>query len=588
MLHVLRGGIPGPLVLTAQLAALGAVLGLALAAVLDSAPALRAQVETALGVQETDVDTWALVKRFSGAGALTGGALWLTSIITGVTVPTIPGMWALLGAFAAGIIVRVVSDRPVLVASEDDLGAPDNAPAAMFTAGLLGEALLLATVAVIAYRDYLSTLAVGASLVGAGGVMWLYVRGPVLNIVRRRGDRPIGPMPGLGAVLTVSVGAGILGSAAWLAGGGQRAPWWSATSLLGFAALTLWVRRYVAPPPIVVSRQTVGGHETNVLRTKGRGPEHMPPILLIHGIFSNADSWRAFMQWLALRVDSEIIAVAVPGVAPGVGPIRDGAVLPQLRQWVEACVTELFPSGAKPVVGAASLLGHPALTIAQGPAAASTDARGAVESKDADVLIAGAYVIGTMGLELSTLLRRLARAPIRSTIFGASTITSPALLARLFKLVYRPKETGAMGPWVEELLAGLTADPREKARLLRLVHRVAGELLENQIDLAKIRVPVEFAWSRDDSISPASNRDRVARLANPRLRTKLFETGGHSPYKVHPDLVGEAFIEFLTFLRTTPRVAASAVGKPQESGPHRGSRPVLWWWPPSWPYGSHR
>jgi pimeloyl-ACP methyl ester carboxylesterase len=583
MLHVLRGGIPGPLILGAQLAALGAVIGLALAAVLDSAPALRAQVETSLGVQETDLDTWALVKRFSGAGSLTGGALWLTSIITHSTVQTIPGVWALLGAFAAGVIVRLVSDRPVLLTDEDDLAAPDNAPAAMFIAGVAGDALLLATVAAIAYRNYLPTLAAGASLGGAVGVVWVLVRGPVLNIVRRRGDKPIGPTPGLGAVLTVSAGGGILAGAAWLAGGGQRAPWWFGTSLLGFAALTLWVRRYVAPPPIVVSRQIVGGHETNVLRTRGRGPEHMPPILLFHGIFSNADWWRAFMQWLALRVDSEIIAVAVPGVAPGVGPLQDAAVLPQLREWAEDCVAELIPSGVKPVVGAASLLGHSALTIAQGPVAASTDMKVAVgpgaEAKGADVLIAGAFVIGTMGLELSTLLRRLARAPVRSTILGASTIAPPALLARLFKLVYHPKETGAIGPWVEELLAGLTADPREKARLLRLVHRVAGEVLENRIDLARIRVPVQFGWSRDDSVSPASNRERVARLANPRLRTTLWETGGHSPYKVHPDLVGEAFLEFLRFLRTTPAVADSAVGVTPAPAHHRGARSVRWWWP---------
>ncbi|WP_066908670.1 alpha/beta fold hydrolase [Millisia brevis] len=260
---------------------------------------------------------------------------------------------------------------------------------------------------------------------------------------------------------------------------------------------------------------TYAGFRTRVVTQAGDGP----PVILLHGMFDTAETWRALVRELAAR-GRRAVAVDLPGY--GWTDRREpGAVLPQLDAFVDDLVRANGPGAV--VVG--NSLGA---TLAVRAAAR------------ADLGIARAVAIAVPGYgfrpgigwgvsrrsPLPTIVRR---APLPKRV-----LTGPASRTALARVLRTPQDSEDFRIAVR--MGRMLADRPLLLRLVEEAQSVLGEI-DGPAGPTPI-APVLFVHGSRDPLIPVSAARRAHRLT-PGSALHVIPGGGHLPQREHPGLIAD-------------------------------------------------
>jgi pimeloyl-ACP methyl ester carboxylesterase len=284
-------------------------------------------------------------------------------------------------------------------------------------------------------------------------------------------------------------------------------------------------------PEIAELELTLHGHRVRYL-TAGSGP----PLVLVHGITSSADTWVDAMRGLAR--DHTVIAPDLLGHGASAKPRGDYSL-------------GAYASGVRDLLAA---LGHDRVTIAGhslGGGVAMQFAYQFPERTERLVLVSS----GGLGREVNLLLRAAALPgaefvlPLLVPSWLGGAVSGAGRVGELLRLRARPD----LGEVVRGFLSLNDAEARAAfLHTLRAVIDPGGQRVSaaDRLYLAG-SLPTLIVWGERDPIIPAAH-GRAAHAAMPGSRLEIFESSGHFPH------MDEAvrFVEVLCdFLATTEPAA---------------------------------
>jgi pimeloyl-ACP methyl ester carboxylesterase len=284
-------------------------------------------------------------------------------------------------------------------------------------------------------------------------------------------------------------------------------------------------------PEIAELELTLHGHRVRYL-TAGSGP----PLVLVHGITSSADTWADAMRGLAR--DHTVIAPDLLGHGASAKPRGDYSL-------------GAYASGVRDLL---ATLGHDRVTIAGhslGGGVAMQFAYQFPERTERLVLVSS----GGLGREVNLLLRAAALPgaefvlPLLVPSWLGGAVSGAGRVGELLRLRARPD----LGEVVRGFLSLNDAEARAAfLHTLRAVIDPGGQRVSaaDRLYLAG-SLPTLIVWGERDPIIPAAH-GRAAHAAMPGSRLEIFESSGHFPH------MDEAvrFVEVLCdFLATTEPAA---------------------------------
>ncbi|TNC24412.1 alpha/beta fold hydrolase [Amycolatopsis alkalitolerans] len=281
------------------------------------------------------------------------------------------------------------------------------------------------------------------------------------------------------------------------------------------------------PEWIRAGERSYAGVRTRVLEV---GPRRLtrgaPRIVLLHGYCDSADTWRPVLEQLA---EAGISAVAVD--LPGFGeadPLRPGAMLPQLDQFVDAILEEQTKHG-KVVLAGNSLGGTMGLRAAYGSRRR----------------VAGVISIAAPGFVDSWLVRAVGTYPLR--LWAALPLPVPKFVVRgvaeyvVPRLLYADHDVAA-----DEHVRRFTSlfpDYRAATTRLDQARQLVEELAEAYDGLDQLATPLlVIACGKDRLVTAASGR-RLHSLV-PHSRLLVREDWGHCPQLDDPATLAELMAYF--------------------------------------------
>jgi pimeloyl-ACP methyl ester carboxylesterase len=294
------------------------------------------------------------------------------------------------------------------------------------------------------------------------------------------------------------------------------------------------------PEHIRVGQRSYAGVRTRVLEV---GPKRFirggPRLVLLHGYCDSADTWRPVLEQLA---EAGICAIAVD--LPGFGSadaLRQGAMLPQLDQFVDAVLAEQTKHG-KVVLAGNSLGGTMSL-------------RAAYNSRRP---VAGVISIAAPGFVDSWLIRALGTYPLR--LWASLPLPVPGFLVRTIaeyvvpRLLYADHDVAA-GEHVRRFTS-LFPDYRSAKTRLEQARQLVEELAEAYEGIDGIEVPLlVVACGKDRLVNAAAGR-RLHSLV-PHSRLLIREDWGHCPQLDDPTALAD-ILGYFTASATRKRKARRA------------------------------
>lgn len=496
----LANGLPGPLVLLAQLVALGALSGVAAATALEP---WRARVASALGLGAERLCTKWLMSALAAAGAVTCLVHVAVAATLDHRVAALPIDPLVVGA-GGGLIVAALVRGPALSRRE------------CLVAGVVGAGITGLAAALASSPAAVATLLASAAIGSVLALGWPGLRVPVRAMVRRVTRSALRPAPaGLGATCLIGgLGATLLSGAVLT----TRVPAppvpvsvaCALTALVALVAVWYPASRMVAVPSVTARRIEVSGYEITVLEVPARDPREGPPVFFVAGWSTGGDEpWEGALPAIARRTGRRLVALVLPSLAAGTDGLRPGPKLPQHRELVEAAIRTLSPEENVLLVGS-SLGGFVTLTVAQ----------------DADAPIVAWLTIGTLGFEVSRVLRIIAQRTLHAPVAAIGPRTPKVLRRRIATWIRRQTNPAVEAQSLEVLLSEI-GDPEELRRLLRQGPRLVKEAITRRVDPRSIRKPGHAVWGSDDALSPAANAGWLQRR-RPDLYTTVLAGEGHS------------------------------------------------------------
>jgi pimeloyl-ACP methyl ester carboxylesterase len=281
--------------------------------------------------------------------------------------------------------------------------------------------------------------------------------------------------------------------------------------------------------PLFEHRLRLAGYESRALELEGEEP----PLVLLHGWADSADTWRLVLDRLA-RAGRRALALDLPGFGEA-SPLREGAVLPQLDEFLEAALELVAPNGGGVVAGN-SLGGCVALRAAERP----------------DLRVAGVVPVAPAGLDMARWFVLVERDPVVRTVLASPLPLPGFLMRRAVGEVYRRLafcRPGDIDPVVISTFSSHLDCKPAAARALATGRRLLPEL-RNPYRLERIACPVLLVWGRQDLMVFQTGAERVLAAA-PRGRLEVIEDCGHCPQLEAPE-------RFTSLLLDFPREAARA------------------------------
>jgi pimeloyl-ACP methyl ester carboxylesterase len=282
--------------------------------------------------------------------------------------------------------------------------------------------------------------------------------------------------------------------------------------------------------PLFEHRLTLAGFETRALELEGEGP----PLVLLHGWADSADTWRVVLDRLG-QARRRALALDLPGFGEA-SPLRDGAVLPQLDEFLRATVELVAPKGGAVVVGN-SLGGCMALRAAE----------------RADLRLAGVVPVAPAGLDMARWFVLVERDPVVRTVLASPLPLPGFVIRRAVEEVYRrlafcrPRE---VDPVVVATFSSHLGGKQAAARALATGRRLLPEL-RDPFQLDRIGCPILLVWGRQDLMVFRTGAERVLAAADD-CRLEVIEDCGHFPQLEAP----ERFTELLLCFRRRAARAA--------------------------------
>jgi pimeloyl-ACP methyl ester carboxylesterase len=281
--------------------------------------------------------------------------------------------------------------------------------------------------------------------------------------------------------------------------------------------------------PLFEYRLTLAGYESRALELEGEGP----PLVLLHGWADSSDTWRLVLERLA-RAGRRALALDLPGFGQA-SPLREGAVLPQLDEFLEAALEQVAPK-AGAVVAGNSLGGCVALRAAERP----------------ELGLAGVVPVAPAGLDMARWFVLVERDPVVRTVLASPLPLPGFLMRRAVGEVYRRLafcRPGEIDPAVISTFSSHLDGKTAAARALATGRRLLPEL-RDPYRLERIACPVLLVWGRQDLLVFQTGAERVLAAA-PHGRLEVIEDCGHCPQLEAPE-------RFTSLLLDFPREAARA------------------------------
>jgi pimeloyl-ACP methyl ester carboxylesterase len=281
--------------------------------------------------------------------------------------------------------------------------------------------------------------------------------------------------------------------------------------------------------PLFEYRLTLAGYESRALELEGEGP----PLVLLHGWADSSDTWRLVLERLA-RAGRRALALDLPGFGQA-SPLREGAVLPQLDEFLEAALEQVAPK-AGAVVAGNSLGGCVALRAAERP----------------ELGLAGVVPVAPAGLDMARWFVLVERDPVVRTVLASPLPLPGFLMRRAVGEVYRRLafcRPGEIDPAVISTFSSHLDGKTAAARALATGRRLLPEL-RDPYRLERIACPVLLVWGRQDLLVFQTGAERVLAAA-PQGRLEVIEDCGHCPQLEAPE-------RFTSLLLDFPREAARA------------------------------
>jgi EmrB/QacA subfamily drug resistance transporter len=272
-----------------------------------------------------------------------------------------------------------------------------------------------------------------------------------------------------------------------------------------------------------------------VYRVAGTGPA----LVLVHGLFEDALTWRRVIRRLART--HTVIAPDLFGHGESDAP---------------SGIDYYSPSGhAGTLRDLLDVLGHDQVTVvghSLGGGIALSFAYNYPERVHRMALISS----GGLGREVHPLLRALSL-PGASLALGVLT-TGPTLglLAAVARLARKARaRTAARNVWALQLILTNTAGRERRAALLTTVRAVIGHRGQRACVLDRMhllqRFPTLVMWGTRDRMIPAHHAS-AALASNPTAELALLDNTGHQPHLTQANIVAERLSTFINDQPTHP------------------------------------
>jgi pimeloyl-ACP methyl ester carboxylesterase len=280
-----------------------------------------------------------------------------------------------------------------------------------------------------------------------------------------------------------------------------------------------------------VREVSLHGHRI-VYRTAGDGP----PLLLLHGITSNAATWKDVIPKLAET--HTVIAPDLLGHGQSAKPVGDYSL-------------GAYASGVRDLLG---LLGVENTTVvghSLGGGVAMQFAYLFPEMCNRLVLVAS----GGLGREVSFLLRAasLPGAELVLPLICAAPIREAGnAIGRMMETVRLRPTTDIREMWRGFISLGSDESRRAFVHTLRTIVDLGGQRVSatDRLYLAQ-HLPTLIVWGAKDPVIPAAHGVAAAE-AIPGSRFEMFEKAGHFPHRDEPERFTQVLLDFL--MTTQPAV----------------------------------
>ena len=277
------------------------------------------------------------------------------------------------------------------------------------------------------------------------------------------------------------------------------------------------------------------GHRL-VYRVAGTGPA----LLLIHGLFEDALTWRRVIPRLART--HTVIAPDLFGHGESDAP---------------SGIDYYSPSGhAGTLRDLLDVLGHDDVTVV-GHSLGGGIALSFAYNYPARVRRMALISSGGLGREVHPLLRVLSLPGASLALRLLTTAPTLGLLAALARLAKRARaRTAARKVWAVQLMLTKVGGRERRTALLRTIRAVIGYRGQRACVLDRLhllrRIPTLVLWGTRDRMIPADHAS-AALASNPDAELALFDGTGHLPHLTRADLVAE---RLSSFINATPARAA--------------------------------
>jgi pimeloyl-ACP methyl ester carboxylesterase len=270
-----------------------------------------------------------------------------------------------------------------------------------------------------------------------------------------------------------------------------------------------------------------------------------PALLLVHGFGDSSDTWSRLRAECARRGNYSAV-LDLPGFRR-TGPLRPGAVLPQLDEAVAAAARRLRQREGAVIVVGNSLGGTLGLRA------------GAAGEVDGVVALAPASVT------LSPWLRRMTTSPVTARISRAPV--PPQLVRATIGYGYSRLVAGAPGSTARRAGRRFSSgyDRRSASALSALGVRLLPEL-DEPLDVRAVACPVSLVWGELDRLVPARG---ARRLANdlPDGELVVLPGVGHCPQVEQPRQVADLVDALAARVARAPRTATPRTDSPGTDTP---------------------